>query len=253
MPPKKKKCPRQARKAELVFLERPRGGPVRAWESPLPPAKNPRLVPTKPADQSAATAWVCPQFGTSEPVSLEGCQKSHRAQNWDALHPGALHQGGASRKVTPCKFPPLTFETSEGPACHLSDHPDPSRRNARLPRRQPPKRAVAKANIPADSPEKGRELSSLPDAQPVEPEVSSSPEARAQTLPPGRSRSCSSTLPQMSGHAWLPRSTLALAVDPPGREDLTAVLVTDTPEHAYGLRVTWRQRPHILRYLRERG
>ncbi|NXD07119.1 RHNO1 protein, partial [Nothocercus nigrocapillus] len=251
MPPKKKHT-HKARKAELMFLERPREGPIHCWESPLPLAENPRHVPTKPVDQNTSTAWVCPQFETSEPVSLKGCQKSHRAQNWDANH-SSLHQGGACRKVIPCKFPPLTFETSEGHARHLSDRPDHSRKNVRLSHRQPPKRTVAKANIQADSPKNTAELSSSPAAQPAEPEVSSCPDTQTQNLPSGRNWSCSSTLPQMSGHAWLLHNMLAPNIDPPGREDLATVLVADTPEHVYGVKVTWRQRPHILRYLRERG
>lgn len=56
MPPKKK-CTHKARKAELVFLERPREGPVHCYETPLPSAKKPRRVLTKPVDQNTS-AWV---------------------------------------------------------------------------------------------------------------------------------------------------------------------------------------------------
>ncbi|NXA38274.1 RHNO1 protein, partial [Eudromia elegans] len=249
--PRKKKCTHKARKAELVFLERPREGPIRSCESPVPLAENPRHVPTKPVDQNTSTAWVCPQFETSEPVSLKGCQRSHRAQNWDANH--SAHQGGAGRKVIPCKFPPLTFETAEGRARHCSDRPARSRKNACLPRRQPPKRAEAKANVQADSPKNVGELPWSPGAQPVEPEVFTCPDTQTQNLPAGRHGSCSSPSPQTRGRAWLLHGTLASAADPTGREDLATVLVADTPEHAYGVRVTWRQRPHVLQYLRERG
>ncbi|NWJ08609.1 RHNO1 protein, partial [Crypturellus undulatus] len=251
MPPKKKRT-HKARKAELVFLERPREGPLHSWEPPLPLAENPRHVPTKPVDQNTSTAWVCPQFETLEPISLKGCQKSHRAQNWDANH-SFLHQGGACRKVIPSKFSPLTFEALEGHVRHFSDRPDHSRKKACVSYRQPPKRTVAKASIQADNPKNVGELSASPVAQSVEPEVSSCPDTPTQNLPPGRNCSCSSTLPQRSGCAWLLRNVLAPSIDPPGGEDLATVLVADTPEHAYGVKVTWRQRPHILQYLRERG
>ncbi|KGL76831.1 RAD9, HUS1, RAD1-interacting nuclear orphan protein 1, partial [Tinamus guttatus] len=251
MPPKKKRT-HKARKAELVFLERPQEGPIHSWESPLRLAENPRHVPTKPVDQNTSIAWVCPQFETSEPIVSKGCQKSHRAQNWDANH-SSLHQGGACRKVIPCKFPPLTFEAPEGHAHHFSDRPDHTRKDVRLSHRQPPKKIVAKANIQVDSSLPCLGLSALPVAQPVEPEVSICPDTQTQNLPPGRTLSCSSTLPQMSDHVWLLHNTLAPNIDPPEEEDLATVLVTDTPEHAYGVKVTWRQRPHILQYLRERG
>uniref|UniRef100_A0A8B9QAD1 RAD9-HUS1-RAD1 interacting nuclear orphan 1 n=1 Tax=Apteryx owenii TaxID=8824 RepID=A0A8B9QAD1_APTOW len=254
MPPKKK-CTHKAGKAELVFLERPREGPIHSYESPLLLAENPRRVPTKPVDQNTFPAWVCPQFETSEPVSLKGCQKKHcgphKAQNRDANH-SLLHPGGACQKAIACKFPPLTFETSEEHAVH-SDCLDHSRKNTQLSHRQPKKRTAAKANIQVDSPKNCREISSLPVAQPVEPEVSSSPDIQTPNLPSVRNWSCSSTLPQMSSHAWLPHNTLAPSIDPPGRVDLATVLVTDTPEHEYGVKVTWRQRPHIMKYLRERG
>lgn len=34
---------------------------------------------------------------------------------------------------------------------------------------------------------------------------------------------------------------------------MAATLVMDTPEREYGIKVTWRHRPHILKYLRDRG
>ncbi|XP_062426576.1 RAD9, HUS1, RAD1-interacting nuclear orphan protein 1 [Rhea pennata] len=255
MPPKKK-CTGKARKAELVFLERPREGPIHSYESPLPLAENPRRVPTKPVDQSTSPAWVCPHFETSELVSLKGCQKKHcgphKDQNQDASH-GLLHPGGACRKAITCKFPPLAFETSEGHAVHSSDCLDHSRKNTKLSHRQSKKRKAAKANIQEDSPKNYREISSLPVAQHVEPEVSSSPDIQTPNLPSVRKWRCNSTLPQMDSHKWLPHNTLTPSIDPPGREDSATVLVTDTPEHEYGVRVTWRRRPHIMKYLRERG
>ncbi|NXE55898.1 RHNO1 protein, partial [Casuarius casuarius] len=253
--PSKKKCTPKARKAELVFLERPREGPIHFYESPLPLAENPRCVPTKPVDQNTSPAWVCPQFETSEPVSLKGCQKKpgpHRGQNRDANH-SSLHPGGACQKAIVCKFPALTFETSEGHAVHSSDGLDHSTKNTQLSHRQPKKRTAAKANIQVDSHKNCREVSSLPVAQPVGSEVSSSPDIQTPNLPSVRNWSCSSTLPQISSHAWLPHNTLAPSIDPPGRGGSATVLVTDTPEHEYGLKVTWRQRPHIMKYLRERG
>lgn len=71
MPPKKKPT-HEARKGELVFLERPREGPVHCYETLLPSAENPRRVPTKPVDHTTSAAWV----GTDYPFSHRSQQKA---------------------------------------------------------------------------------------------------------------------------------------------------------------------------------
>lgn len=68
-----------------------------------------------------------------------------------------------------------------------------------------------------------------------------------------RSRRSSSTLPQRSSDVWHPETELAFDTDPGGRGESAAVLVADTPEHEYGVRVTWRRRPRLMKYLLERG
>ncbi|XP_009328148.1 PREDICTED: RAD9, HUS1, RAD1-interacting nuclear orphan protein 1 [Pygoscelis adeliae] len=230
MPPKKK-CTHKAGKAELVFLERPREGPVHSYEAPPPSAENPRRVPRKPVDQATSAAWVCPQFETTKSVVLKACQKKHRGprkpQNQDANH-SLLHAGGACRKAIACKFPPLTFENPEGYAVHPSDHPNRSRKST-------------------------QEIPLSPAPQPVEPEFFSPPDVETPQVPSTRNWRCSSTLPQTSSRTWHPEKELAFDIDPCGREEPAAVLVTDTPEHEYGVKVTWRQRPHLMKYLRERG
>ncbi|XP_009816694.2 RAD9, HUS1, RAD1-interacting nuclear orphan protein 1 [Gavia stellata] len=255
MPPKKK-CPRKARKAELAFLERPREGPVHCYDTALPLAENPRRVPTKPVDQNTSAAWVCPQFETTKSVVLKACQKQHRGphkpQNQDA-NPSSFHAGGACRRAVACKFPPLTFENPEGYAVHASDRLNSSRKNTQRSRSQPKKGTAAKATIQVNSPENCGEIISLPAPQPVEPEVFSPPDVETPQVPSTRNWRCSRTLPQTSSHAWHPEEELAFDIDPCGREESAAVLVTDTPEHEYGVKVTWRQRPQLMKYLRERG
>ncbi|NWX39194.1 RHNO1 protein, partial [Steatornis caripensis] len=247
MPPKKKRT-QKARKGELVFLERPREGLVHCYETVLPSAENPGRVPTKPVDQNSA-AWVCPQFETTKSVVLKACQKKHRGfhkpQNQDANH-SSLHAGGACRRAVACKFPPLAFENPEGYAVHPSDH-------LKCSHSPPRKGTVAKASSQVNSPENCREIPLLPAPQLVEPELFSPPDGETPQTPSTRNWRCSSTLPQTSGHAWHPGKELAFAINPCGRGESAAVLVTDTPEHEYGVKVTWRQRPHLMKYLQERG
>ncbi|NXG22695.1 RHNO1 protein, partial [Grallaria varia] len=250
MPPKKK-CTHKARKAELVFLERPQTGPIHCYETPLPLAQNPRRVPTKPVDWNTSAAWVCPQFETTEPGVLKTCQKKHRGphkpQNQDANH-SLFHAGGACRRSTACKFPPLTFENPEGHAGHPQHHPNHSKRDTQRSHRQPKKATAANSNNQVKGPENCRDCA----PQPVEQEVFSPKNAEAPQVPSLRNRKCSNTLSE-SSDAWHPEKELAHGIDPCGRGEPAAVLVTDTPEHEYGVKVTWRRRPHLMNYLRERG
>ncbi|NXM69097.1 RHNO1 protein, partial [Serilophus lunatus] len=234
MPPRKR-CTPKARKAELVFLERPRAGPVRCYETPLPSAENPRRVPTKPIDRSTSTAWVCPQFETTKSVELKAHQKKHhgphKPQNQDT-NQSSRHAGGGCRRPTACKFPPLTFENADRHAVHPSDHPNPSRKNTQT---------ATIANIQVKTPETCQK----PAPRPVEREVFSPPDAEAAQVPSPRNRGCNNTL-----H---PEKEQAFGADPCAGEGSAAVLVTDTPEQDYGVKVTWRRRPHVMKYLRERG
>ncbi|NXU89756.1 RHNO1 protein, partial [Xiphorhynchus elegans] len=250
MPPKKK-CTHKARKAELVFLERPQTGPIHCYETPLPLAQNPRRVPTKPVDRSTSAAWVCPQFETTESVVLKACQKRHRGphkpQNHDANH-SSLHAGGPCRRASACRFPPLTFETPEGHAGHPLHHPNPPRKDTQCPHSQPKRGTAANSNTQVKGPEDCRD----PDPQPVEQEVFSPTDAEAPQAPFPRNRRCSNTLLQ-SSNAYYAEKEPALGMDACGRGESAAVLVTDTPEHEYGIKVTWRRRPRLMKHLREQG
>ncbi|XP_053827438.1 RAD9, HUS1, RAD1-interacting nuclear orphan protein 1 [Vidua macroura] len=250
MPPKKK-CTHKARKAELIFLEKPWAGPIHCYEAPLHLAENPRRVPTKPVDPNTSAAWVCPQFDTTKAVVLKARQKKHhgpqKPYNQDANH-SSFHAGGACRGAVACRFPPLTFEHPERHAVPLLDDPNCLRKNAQYSPIQPKKGTVANANIQVKSPENCGELA----PQPVEQDVLSPSDAEAAQVPSPRNERCSNTLSQ-SSHAWHPEEELPFGIDPCGRGEAAAVLVTDTPEHEYGVKVTWRRRPHIMKYLREQG
>ncbi|NXK47333.1 RHNO1 protein, partial [Chauna torquata] len=255
MPPKKK-CTHKAKQAELVFLEKPWEGPIHCCETPLPLAEKPRYVPTKPVDQNTSAAWVYPQFETTKSLVLKACQKKHRGphkpQNQDASH-GLLLAGGGCQRAVACKFPPLTFENSEGCAVHSSDALNHAGKNTQRSHSQREKGTVAKTNIQVNSSENCGETPSLPLPQPVEPEIFSPPDIRTPQLPSVGNWRCSSALPHISSHAWHPEKELGSGIDACGRGESAAILVTDTPEHEYGVKVTWRQRPHLLKYLRDRG
>lgn len=195
---------------------------------------------------------MCPQFDTTKSVVLKARQKKHRGPyrpyNQDTNH-SSFHAGGACRGAIACRFSPLTFETPEGHAVPPLDDPNGSRKNAQCSHNQPKKGTAANASIQVKSPENCRE----PAPQPVEQEVLGSPrDAGVAQVPSPSNGRCSNTLSQ-SSHAWYPEKALAFGMDPCGRGEAAAVLVTDTPEHEYGVKVTWRRRPHIMKYLREQG
>ncbi|NXP69462.1 RHNO1 protein, partial [Chloropsis cyanopogon] len=194
---------------------------------------------------------VCPQFDTTKSVVLKAHQKKHRGPhkpcNQDANH-SSFHAGGACRGAVACRFPPLTFEDPEGRAVPLLDDPNLLRKNAQGSPNQPKKGTAANASIQVKSPESCGE----PAPPPVEQEVLSPSDAEAAKVPSPRNGRCSNALSQ-SSHAWHPEEESPFGVDPCGRGEAAAVLVTDTPEHEYGVKVTWRRRPHIMRYLREQG
>lgn len=249
MPPKKK-CTQKTRKAELVFLERPWEGPIHCAETPLYVAENPICVSTKPVDQNTSAAWVCPQFETAKSLVLRACQKkqhgSHKAQNQDVSY-DLLHAERACRRAVAYKFPPLIFENSEVRAVHSTDVLSHTGKNTQHSHRQC-KGIGSKANFQVNGSENCSETSSLPVSLPVEPEVLSPPDMGMPQLPSLGNWTCSSALSQISSHAELVSS-----ISHCGRGQMAATLVMDTPEREYGIKVTWRHRPHILKYLRDRG
>lgn len=193
---------------------------------------------------------MCPQFDTTQSVVLKACQKKrrgpHKPYKQDANH-SSFHAGGACRGAAACRFPPLTFEIPEGRAVPPLNNPSSLRKAGCESIVHSKKGTAANTTLQVNSPENCGE----PAPQPVEQEVLSPPPEAAQIPFPNNGR-CSNTLSETS-HAWHPEKELALGIDPNDRGEAAAVLVTDTPEHEYGLKVTWRRRPHIMKYLREQG
>ncbi|XP_031410000.1 RAD9, HUS1, RAD1-interacting nuclear orphan protein 1 [Meleagris gallopavo] len=193
---------------------------------------------------------VCPQFETTKSLVLRVCQKkqhgSHKLQNQDVNY-GLLHAETACRRSVACKFPPLIFENSEVCSVHSTDTLSHAGKNTQHSHSQFKKGIGSKANIQVNGSENCSETP-LSISQPVGPDVFSPLGTGMPQLPSLRNCTCSSALPQISSHAELVSSVLHC-----GREQLAGTLVMDTPEREYGIKVTWRRRPHLLKYLRDRG
>ncbi|XP_045686524.1 RAD9, HUS1, RAD1-interacting nuclear orphan protein 1 isoform X2 [Phyllostomus hastatus] len=218
MPPRKKRR-QTSRKAQLQFHQQPLEGPKHQYGSPQLPITH--------------TRQVLPQFDTT----ADSWFLSNR--RWKRHHQDQSRR--SSRKTTTSKFAHLTFESpqpSSSPTilgspliqeCPNHSEKDISRR----------------ALVPMLSPQSCEELSAralqnlpyifiAPDIQ--TPESSS---VKQLPAPPDQRES---SLPGCSRHTSTPESP------EPG-----AVLVKDTPEEKYGVKVTWRRRQHLFTYLRERG
>ncbi|XP_036723015.1 RAD9, HUS1, RAD1-interacting nuclear orphan protein 1 isoform X1 [Balaenoptera musculus] len=258
MPPRKK-CRQISQKPQLLFYQQPLEGPKHCYESPQLPITHTRQVPSKPVDHSTITSWVghgilaltfpLPGFSHCH-VETRGRRDKEvspqfdtTAESWFPVNRKHHHRDQArrsSRKSTSSKFPHLTFESPQSSASSarpgiplIRDCPS-----------QPEKDISGRPLVPMLSPQSCGELSAhalqnFPYVF-IPPDIQS-PESSGQGGPiPSEQRE--NSLPSCSLHTSTPKSP------EPG-----PVLVKDTPEDKYGIKVTWRRRRHLFTYLRERG
>lgn len=224
MPPKTRRS-LQPCKAQLLFHEQPLEGPKHHCGSALQGLTHTRPVPHKPI--GAMASWVSPQFDTT----VESLFPAHRKHHQD--------QARLSSRKSTCKFPHLIFKNPQ-----FSSRPEtPEIPLVKECPSQPEKDISRQPLVPMLSPQTCGELSAHAlqsstcmfvalDIQTPGPSVRedpSPPEQRENSLPVGV-------------HTCTPHSP------EPG-----PVLVKDTPEEKYGIKVTWRRRRHLFAYLRERG
>ncbi|XP_043823303.1 RAD9, HUS1, RAD1-interacting nuclear orphan protein 1 [Dromiciops gliroides] len=235
MPPRKKRRG-QSRKSQLAFREGPLEGPKHPYGSPQPAAVLPRHAPVKPIDHQTITSWVSPQFENTRgwlPVYQKQHQVPYNLRNLAK---------GSSRKLIKNRFPPLSFESSvssssEAALDNLSVVECPV---------QCPKDTARRSLIPVFSPQSCRDISSH--------ELQNSgymlipPEIQTPEQTPVKD---SGHIP--TNHRQHMKKSCPLLMDPPESPDSEPVLVADTPEEKYGLKVTWRRRYRLLTYLREKG
>nr|XP_005569876.1 PREDICTED: RAD9, HUS1, RAD1-interacting nuclear orphan protein 1 isoform X1 [Macaca fascicularis] len=215
MPPRKKRR-QPSQKAQLLFHHQPLEGPKHSRASTQLPITH--------------TRQVSPDFDTTA-GSLFPAYRKHHHQN------RARH---SSRKSTTSKFPHLTFESPQSSnsetlgiplirECPSESEKDVSRRPL----------------VPVLSPQScgdmsAQALQSLPYVFiPPDIQTPESSSVKEELIPRDQKEN---SLPSCSLHTGTPDSP------EPG-----PVLVEDTPEDKYGIKVTWRRRQHLLAYLRERG
>ncbi|EGV98487.1 Uncharacterized protein C12orf32-like [Cricetulus griseus] len=234
MPPKKRRQ-RQLHKAQLLFHQQPLEGPKHHYESLQQPITHTVQVPSKPIDQGTITSWVLPQFDITAETQFPAHRK-HRPRD----------QARHLTRRSACKFPCLTFESppsSSSETLLISvNREEPCQSEKDTPRRP---------LVPLLSPQSCGDLSvhslqSLPrvfmppDIQTPESSVREGPiSVREGPISPDQKENS------------LPDSILGLRT--PSSPEPGPVLVKDTPEDKYGIKVTWRRRRHLFAYLKERG
>ncbi|XP_053112613.1 RAD9, HUS1, RAD1-interacting nuclear orphan protein 1 [Hemicordylus capensis] len=255
MPPKKR-CVHKNRKGELLFTEPPQNGPVYHYGSPLRSADNPRCVPTKRINQSDAS-WMIPQFDSVTSKDFQRWRhKAQNLQNKDASH--AFPQV-TRRHLRPrtCKFVPLVFENVRTSYCAVGASGCPSNCCGQTgsfeePCHNQPNGTSAVASIrPTTSSGACMEnVCHSPMPQYADPVAFSPPDICTPDL---LSISvCNGCLPQMDSFTPGPCSRF-VSGDTSSDGGAASVLVKDTPEHEYGVKVTWRRRFLLMKYLREKG
>ncbi|XP_055137080.1 RAD9, HUS1, RAD1-interacting nuclear orphan protein 1 isoform X2 [Symphalangus syndactylus] len=215
MPPRKKRR-QPSQKAPLLFRQQPLEGPKHSCASTQLPITH--------------TRQVSPDFDTTAGSLFPAYQK-HYHQN------RGRH---SSRKSTTSKFPHLTFESPQFSSSETLAIPlireCPSQSEKDVSRRPlvPVLSPQSCGNISAQA------LQSLPYVFiPPDIQTPESSSAKEELIPQDQKEN---SLLSCSLHTGTPNSP------EPG-----PVLVKDTPEDKYGIKVTWRRRQHLLAYLRERG
>ncbi|XP_073337283.1 RAD9, HUS1, RAD1-interacting nuclear orphan protein 1 [Pagrus major] len=280
--------PRKASKTDkppLLFLERSLCGARLQNVPEVRAALNPRdfFTETPEHNSSALNSWVSPQFDSSAPVPPVR-RGRRKCQSVTSILDGCSQ---LSRKGSVCRFPSLTFQTRSRGQSHqpksthakrategtvVSDtgnQPRGSCQNKRTVSSVTPKRqttSIRKRNVErfsdgAASSSRCLDSPETPSAQVTErcrvPVVDGAstpaPSEFSSVAPPpdvdtpnviqeGSSGPSSATL-----HLLLPQSCTPPCNQPPD------ILVADTPERDYGVKVTWRRRRGLMLLMKERG
>nr|XP_057934441.1 RAD9, HUS1, RAD1-interacting nuclear orphan protein 1 [Doryrhamphus excisus] len=213
-------------KPPLLFVERPVLG-VRLQSGPeVRAAIHPKEHFTQEAQERNSSkhlySWVSPQFDTS--VAAKPSRRKRKCHSVTSILDTCSQ---LSRKSSVCKFLPLAFQS--GPQ---GQH-NAKQANAAVSggHQETPKRVVRRRKNVKDASAVGASISSSSICTP--PDVDT----------PKVTREDGSS----SAH-WI----LAQPCTPPHHQ-MPDVLVPDTPERHYGLKVTWRRRTNLMLMLKERG
>ncbi|CAH2276366.1 RAD9, HUS1, RAD1-interacting nuclear orphan 1 [Pelobates cultripes] len=234
--PRRKRIAYNPRKTQLVFLESPKPGQLHEY-GPHPEKTDPVCVPTRPLDESTSVSWVSPQFDQNEPLHFPGRRCPQHTSINSTIHNKSRNTSCIRSRATACKFPTLSF-TSKATSEKRQTRSVCSRKKSALPMCIE-SRVVVLPQSPIPQESSYNRTLSPPDL-----------------LTPDKSLQCIQSM-QLSNKHRTPiineKSDQRDRLNDSQVGDSVQVLAEDTPEHQYGMRVTWRRRERFMRYLKERG
>ncbi|KAF3705230.1 RAD9, HUS1, RAD1-interacting nuclear 1 [Channa argus] len=249
--------PRKATKTEkppLPFVERPLCGAKLQNVPEVRAALNPKEFFTETHNSSALNSWVNPQFDSSLSAVPSVRRGRRRCQSATSVRDNCSQ---LSRKNSVCKFPSLLFhkgprDQSQHPrrTCTkktkvVSDTGNQPQRSCQIKRtvssthldtpKIPTIQVTKRCRIPADS--------SSPPASTEHSSVDPPPDVDTPKAAQDRRKDISfpSVLFQLAQPCTPPCSGPA------------EILVANTPERDYGLKVTWRRRRGLMLLLKKKG
>uniref|UniRef100_A0A8C5N4V8 RAD9-HUS1-RAD1 interacting nuclear orphan 1 n=1 Tax=Leptobrachium leishanense TaxID=445787 RepID=A0A8C5N4V8_9ANUR len=234
--PRRKRTTCNPLKSRLVFLESPKPGLLHEY-GPHPEKASPVSVPSRRLDHSKSVSWVSPQFETL-PINFPGCcRQQHTSTNGTLCNHSrdTNIKKSTAAKAGACKFPSLSFTNKAVPDNRLIKQRC-SRRRSSLPMHSKAMVVLAHSTAPHESSYCG--ALTPPDIQ-----------------TPDKSLQCNQSIqsPRESRTLCLEQSEKCDRLNTSLEKEPVRVLAEDTPEHEYGIRVTWRRRQPLMRYLKEHG
>uniref|UniRef100_A0A672S308 RAD9, HUS1, RAD1-interacting nuclear orphan protein 1-like n=1 Tax=Sinocyclocheilus grahami TaxID=75366 RepID=A0A672S308_SINGR len=243
-------------KSQLLFVEAPISGPKHKYGPQLRSAIHPKSFISEKQQPSGApcTSWVC------------ACGRGRRNNQMATRISNKAPVLGfpQTRRANGCKYIPLSFEattanisssrtkndrlvSSDGHSKQLRETP----RRTRFPRKGVERRMATRVISTSRRSEVSKNVQFHKNGTTRDsvhtPNTSSVPEPPNVEMP--EMPHCSSTSPSNVQHLLFPPNQ---AKTPPRTEN-SSVLVMDTPEKDYGLRVTWRRRKGLMKLLIDRG
>ncbi|KAK2893007.1 hypothetical protein QQF64_035061 [Cirrhinus molitorella] len=252
-------------KSQLLFTEAPINGPKHEYGPQIRSAIHPKTFISEKQQQSSApcSSWVSPQFNSLE------TKKVSRGRRNDQMATRISNKAPIlgfpqTRSANGCKYIPLSFEagsqnqrenvsssrTKNDRVVSSASHRKELRETPRTTRF--PRKAVERRMLRSRS-EVSKNLQFQKNAKRTSKDSVHTPNTCLVPDPPNvetpEMPHCSSTSPSDVQHLLFPPNQ---AKTPPRTEN-ASVLVKDTPEKDYGLRVTWRRRKGLMKLLIDRG
>ncbi|XP_067283373.1 RAD9, HUS1, RAD1-interacting nuclear orphan protein 1 isoform X2 [Pseudorasbora parva] len=260
-------------KSQLLFVEAPINGPKHEYGPQLRSAIHPRSFISEKQQQSGApcTLWVSPQFNSIETTTVSRGGRGKRANQMGTKISNKVSVLGLpqTRKTRVCKYTPLSFEATTGHEnlcenlrssrtkddrlvssdSHRKELQETSRRTRKVVERRMAARVTSASSRHTDvskNPPFCKNGNGINKDSIHTPNTSTIPEPPNVETP--EIPHFSSTSTNVQHLLFSPNQTIT-----PPRAENTSILVKDTPERDYGLRVTWRRRKGLMKLLIDKG